>query len=186
MNRSTPCLPVHHQLPELTQTHVHRVSDAIQPSHPLSFPSPPTPIPPSIRVFSHESILRIIGHPNSVSSCLCLSACLFLSASVCLSLPLSLSLSRACSYSPAHRACHWELHPSPPLSPCCLPSLFCAGEPAPRPDTCVCFLWQGKYCGEGGTEGRCGGRFPRRRCGWSSCFDTRCDQHALIPVGDQT
>ena len=42
MDRSTPGLPVHHQLPELTQTHVHRVGDAIQPSHPLSFPSPPT------------------------------------------------------------------------------------------------------------------------------------------------
>ena len=42
MNRSTPGLPVHHQLLEPTQTHVHRVSDAIQPSHPLSSPSPPT------------------------------------------------------------------------------------------------------------------------------------------------
>ena len=41
MNRSTPGLPVHHQLLELTQTHVHRVGDAIQPSHPLSSPSPP-------------------------------------------------------------------------------------------------------------------------------------------------
>ena len=41
MDCSTPGLPVHHQLPELTQTHVHRVSDAIQPSHPLSSPSPP-------------------------------------------------------------------------------------------------------------------------------------------------
>ena len=40
-NRSTPGLPVHHQLPESTQTHVHRVGDAIQPSHPLSPPSPP-------------------------------------------------------------------------------------------------------------------------------------------------
>ena len=40
MNRSTPGLPVHHQLPEFTQTHVHWVSDAIQPSHPLSSPSP--------------------------------------------------------------------------------------------------------------------------------------------------
>ena len=49
MNRSTPGLPVHHQLPEFTETHVHRVSDAIQPSHP--------PIPPSIRVFSNESTL---------------------------------------------------------------------------------------------------------------------------------
>ena len=41
MNCSTPGLPVHHQLPEFTQIHVHRVSDAIQPSHPLSSPSPP-------------------------------------------------------------------------------------------------------------------------------------------------
>ena len=41
MNRSRPGLPVHHQLPEFAQTHVHRVSDAIQPSHPLSSPSPP-------------------------------------------------------------------------------------------------------------------------------------------------
>ena len=43
MNRSTPGLPVHHQLPEFTQTHIHQVSDAIQPSHPLSSPSPPAP-----------------------------------------------------------------------------------------------------------------------------------------------
>ena len=45
MNRSTPGLPVHHQLPEFTETHVHQVSDAIQPSHPLSSPSPPAPNP---------------------------------------------------------------------------------------------------------------------------------------------
>ena len=45
MNRNTPGLPVHQQLPEFTQTHVHRVSDAIQPSHPLSSPSPPAPNP---------------------------------------------------------------------------------------------------------------------------------------------
>ena len=45
MNHSTPGLPVHHQLPEFTQTHVHPVSNAIQPSHPLSSPSPPTPNP---------------------------------------------------------------------------------------------------------------------------------------------
>ena len=42
INRSTPGLPVHHQLPEFTQTHVHPLGDAIQPSHPLSSPSPPT------------------------------------------------------------------------------------------------------------------------------------------------
>ena len=45
MNRSTPGFPVHHQLPELTQTHAHRVSDAIHPSHPRSSPSPPAPNP---------------------------------------------------------------------------------------------------------------------------------------------
>ena len=43
MNHSTPGLPVHHQLPEITQTHIHRVSDAMQPSHPLLSPSPPAP-----------------------------------------------------------------------------------------------------------------------------------------------
>ena len=60
MNCSMPGLPVHHQLREFTQTHVHRVSDAIQPSHPLSSPSPLLPpIPPSIRVFSNESTLRM-------------------------------------------------------------------------------------------------------------------------------
>ena len=59
MNRSTPGLPVHHQLPESTQTHVHRVGDAIQPSHPLLVPSPPAFNLSSIRVFSNESALRI-------------------------------------------------------------------------------------------------------------------------------
>ena len=59
MNYSTPGLPVHHQLPEFTETHVHRVGDVIHPSHPLSSPSPPAPIPLSIRVFSNESTLRM-------------------------------------------------------------------------------------------------------------------------------
>ena len=53
MNRSTPGLPVHHQLPEFTQTHVHRVSDAIQPSHPLASPSPPAPNPSQ-----HQSLFQ--------------------------------------------------------------------------------------------------------------------------------
>ena len=58
MNRSTPVLPVHHQLPEFTETHVHRVSDAVQPSHLLSSLLLP-PIPPTIRVFSNESTLHM-------------------------------------------------------------------------------------------------------------------------------
>ena len=53
MNCSTPGLPVHHQLLEFTQTHVHRVSDAIQPSHPLSSPSPPAPNPSQ-----HQSLFQ--------------------------------------------------------------------------------------------------------------------------------
>src|SRR5574341_1195495 len=56
MNRSTPGLPVHHQLQEFTETHVHRVSDVIQPSHPLSSSSPPAL---SIRVFSNKSTLHM-------------------------------------------------------------------------------------------------------------------------------
>ena len=59
MNCSTPGLPVHHQLPEFTQIHVHRVGDAIQPSHPLSSLLLLIPIPPSIRVFSNESTLHV-------------------------------------------------------------------------------------------------------------------------------
>ena len=51
--RSTPGLPVHHQLPESTQTHVHRVGDAIQPSHPLSSPSPPT-----LNVSQHQGLFQ--------------------------------------------------------------------------------------------------------------------------------
>ena len=53
MNCSTPGLPVHHQLPEFTQTHVHRVGDAIQPSYPLSSPSPPAPNPSQ-----HQSLFQ--------------------------------------------------------------------------------------------------------------------------------
>ena len=56
MNRSTPGLPVHHQHPEFTQTHVHRVRDAIQPSHPLSSPSPPAPNPSQ-----HQSLFQWVN-----------------------------------------------------------------------------------------------------------------------------
>ena len=57
MDCSTPGLPVQHQLPEVTQTHVHQLRDAIQPSHPPSSPSHPASIFPSIGVFSNESAL---------------------------------------------------------------------------------------------------------------------------------
>ena len=59
MNRSTPGLPVHHQLLEFTQTYVHQVGDAIQPSHPLSSPSPPAPNTCQLQGFSNESTLCI-------------------------------------------------------------------------------------------------------------------------------
>ena len=62
MNRSMPGLPVHHQLPEFTQTHVRRVSDASQPSHPLSSPSPPAPNP------SQNQSLFPLGLTNLISS----------------------------------------------------------------------------------------------------------------------
>ena len=60
MDCSTPGFPVHHEFPELAQTYVHRVGDAIQPSHPsLSSPSLPPSVFPSLRVFSNESVLHI-------------------------------------------------------------------------------------------------------------------------------
>ena len=67
MNLSTPGLPVHHQLPEFTETHVHRVSDAIQPSHPVSSPSPPAPNPSQHQslfqwVNSSHEVAKVIGH----------------------------------------------------------------------------------------------------------------------------
>ena len=61
MNRSTPGLPVHHQLPEFTQTHVHRVGDAIQPSHPQSSPSPPAPSPSQ-----HQSLFQWVNSSHEV------------------------------------------------------------------------------------------------------------------------
>ena len=63
MNRSTPGLPVHHQLLEFTQTHAHRVGDAIQPSHPLSPPSPPAPI--GYYKLSDKTYLRKIHNVSS-------------------------------------------------------------------------------------------------------------------------
>ena len=65
MNRSTPGLPVHHQLPEFTQTHVHRVGDASQPSHPLSYPSPPAPNPSQ-----HQSPFQWVNSSHEVAKVL--------------------------------------------------------------------------------------------------------------------
>ena len=65
MNRSTPGLPVHHQLPVFTQTHVHRISDAIQPSHPLSSPSPPAPNPSQ-----HQSLFQGVNSSHEVAEVL--------------------------------------------------------------------------------------------------------------------
>ena len=65
MNRSTPGLPVHHQLPEFTQTHVHWVRDAIQSSHPLSSPSPPAPNPSQ-----HQSLFQWVNSSHEVAKVL--------------------------------------------------------------------------------------------------------------------
>ena len=65
MNRSMAGLPVHHQLPEFTQTQVHWVSDAIQPSHPLSSPSPPAPNPSH-----HQSLLQSVNSSLEVAKVL--------------------------------------------------------------------------------------------------------------------
>ena len=65
MNRSMPGLPVHHQFPEFTQIHVHRVSDAIQPSHPLLSPSPPAPNPSQ-----HQSLFQWVTSLHEVAKVL--------------------------------------------------------------------------------------------------------------------
>ena len=69
MNHSTPGLPVHHQLQEFTQTHVHRVSDAIQPSHPRSSPSPPAPNPsPASESFPMSQLFAWGGQSTAISA----------------------------------------------------------------------------------------------------------------------
>ena len=68
MNGSTPGFPVHHQLPEFTQTHVHRVSDAIQPSQPLSSPSPPAPNPSQHQSFPMSQLFTWGGQSIGVSA----------------------------------------------------------------------------------------------------------------------
>ena len=65
MNHSTPGLPVHHQLPESTQTHVHWVGDAIQPSHPLLSPSPPAPNPSQ-----HQGLFKWVNTSHEVAKVL--------------------------------------------------------------------------------------------------------------------
>ena len=65
MNHSMPGLPVHHQLPEFTQTHVHQVSDAIQPSHPLSSPSPP-----ALNISQHQGLFKWVSSSHQVAKVL--------------------------------------------------------------------------------------------------------------------
>ena len=65
MNRSTPGLPVHHQLSEFTQTHIHQVSDSIQSSHPLLSPFPPAPNP-----FQHQSLFQWVNSSHEVAKVL--------------------------------------------------------------------------------------------------------------------
>ena len=65
MNHSTPGLPVHHQLPEFTQTHIHRVGDAIQPSHPLSSPSPP-----ALNPSQHQGLFQWVNSSHEVAKVL--------------------------------------------------------------------------------------------------------------------
>ena len=65
MNSSTPGLPVHHQLPESTQTHVHWVGDAIQPSHPLSSPSPP-----ALNLSQHQGLFQWVSSSHQVAKVL--------------------------------------------------------------------------------------------------------------------
>ena len=65
MDCSTPGLPVHHKLPEFTQTHVHRVGDAIQPSHPLSSPSPPAPNPSQ-----HQGLFQWVNSSHEMAKVL--------------------------------------------------------------------------------------------------------------------
>ena len=69
MNHSMPGLPVHHQIPEFTQTHVHRVGNAIQPSHPLSSPSPPTPKPSQ-----HQGLFQWVNSLHDVAKSIGVSA----------------------------------------------------------------------------------------------------------------
>ena len=65
MNHSTPGLAVHHRLPEFTQTHVHWVGDVIQPSHPLSSPSPP-----ALNLFQHQGLFKWISSVHQVAKVL--------------------------------------------------------------------------------------------------------------------
>ena len=68
MNRSMPGLPIHHQLPEYTQTHVHRLSDAIQPSHPVSPHSPPT-----LNLSHHQGLVKWVSSSHQVAKYWCFS-----------------------------------------------------------------------------------------------------------------
>ena len=69
MDCSTPGFPIHHQLPELTQTHIHRVGDAIQPAHPL-----PSPSPPAFNLSQHYGLFQQVNSSHQVAKVLGVSA----------------------------------------------------------------------------------------------------------------
>ena len=105
MNRSTPGLPVHHHLPEFTETHVHRVGDAIQPSHPLSSPFPPAPNPSL-----HQSLFQGVNSSHEVAKVLEWSVQFSSVAQSCLTLcnPMNCSNARPPRPSPTP-----GVHPNP-------------------------------------------------------------------------
>ena len=112
MNLSTPGLPVHHQFPEFTQTHVLQVGDAIQPSHPLSSPSPPAPNPSQHKIFKglKTENLSLAYLTNIIAPRELLD-----SASLVWSQALrhpSVSLTRTCAHVPSA----WKVHSSSPPS----------------------------------------------------------------------
>ena len=101
MNRSTPGLPIHHELPEFTQTHVHRVGDVIQPSHPLSSPSLPAPNPSQ-----HQGLSQLFIRPPQTTM-----------------LPFCISLPWGWSWSLSPIQCHG--HPS------IVYQVLCLSDPVP-------------------------------------------------------
>ena len=149
MNRSMPSLPVHHQLLEFTETHVHRVSDAIQPSYPVLSPSPPAPNPSQHQSFPMSQLFAWGGQSTRVSAlasflpkksrvcvCVCVQLCptLWSPWTVAFQAPLSMEFSMQ----------YWSALPFP--SPGDLP------DQGIRPASPVYPAWAGGFFSSGATE----------------------------------